>query len=101
MRIPDDKVRGKTVIEAGGQALGQVEALILDTNSWSVEGLEIRPRREIARLLGSARRLMRPDNAEIPIRAIKSVGDAILLTLNLDELSALLAGAPSEGAPLH
>ncbi len=100
MRIPDDKLRGRTVIEAGGQALGQVEALILNTNTWSVEGLEIRPRREVAHKLGSARRLMRPNNAEIPIRTVKSVGDAILLNLKLEELGALLAGT-GEGASLH
>ncbi|MGA9521063.1 MAG: PRC-barrel domain-containing protein [Myxococcaceae bacterium] len=101
MRISDDKLRGKTVIEAGGQALGQVEALILETDRWSVEGLEIRPRREVASQLGSARRLGRPNNAEIPIRTVKSVGDAILLSLSLDELGALLTGAAREGAPLY
>ncbi len=99
MRIADDKFRGKTVIEAGGQALGQVEALILETEGWSVESLEIRPRREIAQQLGTSRRLLRPNNAEIPIRAIKSVGDAILLSLSLEEVSALIAGA--EGAAAH
>ena len=43
MRLSDETLRGRTVIAADGQAIGEVAALFLDSDAWRVESLQIKP----------------------------------------------------------
>jgi sporulation protein YlmC with PRC-barrel domain len=90
MRLSDENLRGRTVIGADGQAVGEVAALFLDSDAWGIESLQVKLRKEIADRLGAARSVFRAGTVEIPIRLIQSVGDAVVLSVAVDGLRQVL-----------
>jgi sporulation protein YlmC with PRC-barrel domain len=93
MRLSDENLRGRTVIAADGQAIGEVAALFLDSDAWRVESLQIKLRKEVADQLGAARDMFHAGTLELPVRMIQSVGDAIVLSVPALELRQVLPGA--------
>jgi len=59
MRLSDENLRGRTVIAADGQAIGEVAALFLDSDAWRVESLQIKLRKDVADQLGASRSLLK------------------------------------------
>ena len=98
MRLSDENLRGRTVIAADGQAIGDVAALFLDSDAWRVESLQIKLRKEVADQLGATRGLFHAGTIEIPVRMVQSVGDAVVLSIPSLELRQVL---PSGGEPTH
>ena len=94
MRLSDENLRGRTVIAADGQAIGDVAALFLDSDAWRVESLQIKLRKEVADQLGAARGLFHAGTLELPVRMVQSVGDAVVLSIPALELRQVL---PSGG----
>jgi sporulation protein YlmC with PRC-barrel domain len=97
MRLSDANLRGLVVIGADGQALGDVDALLLDTATWSVDSLRVKLRKEAAERIGASRTMFRAATIEIPIRLIQSVGDAVLLTVAAEGLRE----EPDAGVAAH
>jgi sporulation protein YlmC with PRC-barrel domain len=93
MRLSDENLRGRTVIAADGQAIGEVAALFFDSDAWRVESLQIKLRKEVAGQLGAARGLFHAGRLELPVRLVQSVGDAIVLSVPALELRQVLPGA--------
>jgi hypothetical protein len=60
MRLSDENLRGRTVIGADGRAVGEIAALFLDSDAWTVEELRVKLRKEIADELGASRTLFPP-----------------------------------------
>jgi len=96
MRLSDENLRGRTVIGADGQAVGEVAALFLDSDAWGIQSLQVKLRKEIADQLGAARTVFHAGTVEIPIRLIQSVGDAVVLSAPVDGLRQVL---PEENQP--
>ena len=94
MRVSDDNLRGKTIIAADGQAVGEVVALLLDTETWSITSLQTKVRREMANKLGASRSIFHASTVEIPVNLVQSIGDAVVLSVATDQLRQLL---PAEG----
>ena len=97
MPISDEHLRGRTVIAADGQAIGEVATLFIDTSTWTVVGLQIKLSKPVAEQLGAARGLLRAATLELPVRLVQSVGDAVLLSVPTLELKQILTDA----ADLH
>jgi sporulation protein YlmC with PRC-barrel domain len=93
MRLSDENLRGRTVIAADGQAIGEVAALFLDSDAWRVESLRIKLRNEVADQLGATRGMFHAGTLELPVRMVQSVGDAIVLSVPALELRQVLPGA--------
>jgi sporulation protein YlmC with PRC-barrel domain len=91
MRLSDENLRGRTVIAADGQAIGEVAALFLDSDAWRVESLQVKLRNEVADQLGAARGMFHAGTVEIPIRMVQSVGDAVILSVGAHELREILS----------
>jgi sporulation protein YlmC with PRC-barrel domain len=99
MRLSDETLRGRTVIASDGLAVGQVAALFLDSDGWTVESLLVSLRREVADRLGVSRNVFRSGTLEIPTAMVQSVGDAVVLTVGVDALrGGVSAGAEAPGA---
>ena len=98
MRLSDESLRGRTVIASDGLAIGSIAVLFIDIDGWRVESLQVKLHKEVADRLGADRSWLRAGVVEIPIRIIQSVGDAVVLTLGVDELRQVLPGT-SESAP--
>ena len=86
MQISDEHLRGRTVIAADGQTIGEVAALFIDTSTWTIVALQIKLSKSAAEQLGAARGLLRAATFELPVRMVQSVADTVLLTVPTLEL---------------
>jgi sporulation protein YlmC with PRC-barrel domain len=93
MQISDEHLRGRTVIAAEGQAIGEVAALYIDTSTWMIVSLQVKLSKSAAEQLGAARSLLRAATFELPVRVVQSVGDAVLLSIPTLELRQILPQA--------
>ncbi|MBK7535534.1 MAG: PRC-barrel domain-containing protein [Myxococcales bacterium] len=100
MRLSDENLRGRTVISADGQVIGEVNALFLDSDAWRVESLQVSLNKDIADQLGAHRSTFHAGALEIPVRMIQSVGDTVVLSVPVDGLRAVLS-CDDEEKPLH
>ena len=101
MRISEDDLKGKTVIAADGQAIGQIASLCLESDTWSVDAVQVALRRPAAERLGASRSIFQRGAIEIPVRLIQSVGDAVVLSVPVDGLRQLLPPGPSTAEAQH
>jgi sporulation protein YlmC with PRC-barrel domain len=92
MRLSDENLRGRTVIAADGQAIGEIAALFLDSAAWRVESVQIKLRNEVADQLGATRGLFHAGTLEMPVSMIQSVGDAVVLSVSTQELRQVVPG---------
>jgi sporulation protein YlmC with PRC-barrel domain len=90
IRLSDETLRGRTVIASDGVAVGEVTALFLDVSAHRVEALQVKLRKEVADRLGAARGMFHAGVLEIPIAMVQSVGDAVVLTVAVDDLRQIL-----------
>ncbi len=74
MRFSDENLRGRTVIGADGQTIGEIAALFLNSDAWRVESLQIKLRKEVADQLGAPRGMFHAGTLELPVRMVQSVG---------------------------
>ena len=91
MRVSDVELRGRTVIGSDGNAIGEVLAILLDNETWSVTGLRLRLRGQVASQIGVDHSLFRPSTIEVPISQIQSVGDAVVLSVPASGLASQAA----------
>lgn len=90
MRLSDNNLRGRSVIAADGLAIGEISSVFIDAEAWRVESLQVTLHKDVADRLGADRSLFHAGMLELPIRMVQSVGDAVLLTVPLDELRQVL-----------
>ena len=93
MQVSDEHLRGRTVIAADGQAIGEVAALFIDTSTWIIVALQIKLSKSAAEQIGAARSLLRAATVELPVRLVQSVGDAVLLSVPTIELRQIIPDA--------
>ena len=93
MRLSDDNLRGRTVIAADGFAIGEIAVLFLDSEAWRVESLQVKLRKDVADRLGAGRTMFHAGVVEIPISMVQSVGDAVVLSVPVEDLRRVLPGA--------
>lgn len=95
MRLSDETLRGRTIIAADGQVVGEVHAVFLDSDVWRVQSLQVALRKDVADALGAHRSAFHAGALEIPVGMVQSVGDAVVLAVAVDGLRAVL---PNEDA---
>ena len=94
MRLSDENIRGRTVVAADGHVVGELATLFLDSDTWSVESIQVKLLKEIADQLGASRGVFRAGVLEVPVSMVQSVGDAVVLSVAVDGLRQVL---PAEG----
>ena len=80
MELSDEHFRGRTVIAADGQAIGEVGGLLIDTSTWAIVALRIKLHKPAAEQIGAVGGIFRAATVDLPIRLVQSVGDAVLLS---------------------
>ena len=98
MRLSDQSIRGRTVVAADGQMIGEIEALFLDSDGWRVESIQVKLRKGIADQLGATRSLFHAGALEIPVSMVQSVGDTIVLAVPVDGLRAVLPSGTGQAS---
>jgi sporulation protein YlmC with PRC-barrel domain len=101
MRLSEEDLRGRTVIASDGLAIGEITVLFLDTDAWRVESLQVRLRKDVADRIGADRGMFHAGALEIPVRMVQSVGDAVVLSVAVDELRQVLPGGTSQPPSAH
>ena len=96
MKIPVERLKGRTVITSDGLAIGEIDTLFLDGTAWRIASLRVRLRKEVADRLGAEHSLFRAGFVEIPIRMVQSAGDAVVLSVPEGALRQVL---PEEVEP--
>jgi sporulation protein YlmC with PRC-barrel domain len=97
-----DHLRGRTVLDAGGQVVGTLDELIVDTETLELAGIRLRLKREVAREIGASAGLFHGAMLELPMEMVSAAGDAVILSVPLARLHELAAGSdkrPPEPAP--
>lgn len=100
MRFTDVNLRGRAIITADGQVIGELAALVIESARLSVEAVHAKLRNDVADRLGAQRSVFHPAVVELPSRMIQSVGDTVVLSVGLEELGGFFRGE-SPSAPAH
>jgi sporulation protein YlmC with PRC-barrel domain len=90
MRLSDENLRGRPVVAADGQVIGDVSAVSIDSDQWKVETVRIKLRKNVAEQLGAAHDLFHSAIVEVPVQMIQSLGDAVVLSVTAIDLRELL-----------
>ena len=98
MRITDETLRGRTVVSADGNVIGSVAELFISSD-WRIESIRIELRKDIADRVGANRTLFHRATIELPISFIQSVGDAVVLSVDVDHLREAGRAPAAESAP--
>lgn len=99
MYISDADLRGRTVLGADGRAIGEITSVMIDSDGWRLQSLQVKLRREVREQLGVSRKLFGSPMVDIPIRAVQSVSDAVILSVSVDSLKDLMTPAETEQPP--
>lgn len=93
----DESIRGRKVVAADGQIVGEVADLMLNYATWQVESVQLKLIKEIADSLGIPRSMMRAATIDLPVHLVQSVGDAVLLSIPTGQLRPSVSG-PNKAA---
>jgi sporulation protein YlmC with PRC-barrel domain len=86
-------IRGRTVIDAAGRAIGTVEDLLVANDGWNLQALRVKLDHAVAKDLGQRRRAFHAAVLDIPMARVLAAGDAIVLSVPVDAL----VSQPEEG----
>ena len=93
----EETVRGRKVVAADGQIVGEVADLMVNYATWQVESVRVKLINQIADDLGVSRSMIRAATIDLPVHVIQSVGDAVLLSVPTGKLRATING-PNKAA---
>ncbi|WP_375759600.1 PRC-barrel domain containing protein [Corallococcus exercitus] len=91
MQFAESVVQGRMVVAAGGQALGNVETLSIDSETWKIDSIQVKLSSEAAELFGVYWNYFHAGRIYVPTRLVHSVSDTVLLSVTVDELREVLA----------
>ncbi len=94
----DESVRGRKVVAADGQIVGEVADLMINYETWQVESVRLKLVKEIADNLGISRSMIRAATIDLPVSMVQSVGDAILLLVSTGQLRSTVSGSGKAAA---
>ena len=84
--VSTEKLSGKNVIAAGGNILGEVKGVEINTANWQVTHLQVKLSGQAADHLGFKKRFG-TQTVCMPVSLISAVGDVITVAHTLEELS--------------
>ncbi len=103
MHLKLSEVRGRPVLDANGAVIGDIQAPLVDMETWLVDTLRVVVRRQAAREMALDWSLFKRPTVDVPTGLIQAAGDAIILRVSMAELrEAPATTAPDERlAPIH
>jgi len=97
MHLELNELPRRTVLDASGMVVGVIAAPVVDTETWVVDTLRVRLRRQAAADLDMPWSFFRRPTIDVPTGLVNAAGDAILLRVSLGELRE--AGVAQPGHP--
>jgi sporulation protein YlmC with PRC-barrel domain len=93
-----EELKGKTVLEAGGQVVGTLDELIIDTDPLALWGIRLRLKREIAKEIGASGGIIHGAVLDLSIEMVSAAGDAVILSVPLATLREVATGTERQAA---
>ena len=97
MLLEDGKLRGKKVITADGREVGEIGALEIELDVWKVQWLELKLLRDVLEALKLKKPLFGTVHARLAPERVHNVTDNVVLTIDFEQLGALLASDEPDG----
>jgi sporulation protein YlmC with PRC-barrel domain len=97
----DQSVKGRTVIDSQGRVLGQVDGLVIDSESWSVRFLRVKLEKDVSDTIGEPRGTFRAAVIDVPAEAVSGVGDTVVLSRPIASLAGESMAATADAAAGH
>lgn len=94
-----ENLRGRSVVDSSGKVVGEVEDVVIDTETWQVAALRLRLKRDMAASLGVKAGAFRTAILDVPSDAVQSTQDMVILRHNLRDL--LPSGPAQAPPPVH
>ncbi len=85
-------VEGMKVFAQAGREIGVVMGLDVDLSDFTIRTMEIKLRREILESLKMKVPLMGTQTIHLPVEHVEAIGDTVVLSTTVEELSALDLG---------
>ena len=99
MRLSDKTLQGRTVISADGKAIGSISEIFISSSEWRIESIRIELHKDIADRIGANRTIFHRGTIELPVSFVQSVSDAVLLTLDVEQLREARRSPATDTAP--
>ena len=84
-----NKLSGMRVITADAHALGEVDGVHADIETWSITHVDVDLTKEAAKEFGFKKSLLGSLTVCLPVNAVKKVGDVIALNKSLADVKNL------------
>ncbi len=88
MRVSN--IYGMYVLTSDGEKIGEVLDIQVDTGSWKLTKLVLKPSDKIAKEFGLKKRFRGSKPVEMEVNVIKSIQDVIMLSLDSKEFRKML-----------
>ncbi len=75
----EEALYGRSVIDSAGRVIGALEGLTIDTESWRVEAIRVKLRKEVTKEIGTSHSTFRAARQDVPVDFIRSVSDTLIL----------------------
>jgi sporulation protein YlmC with PRC-barrel domain len=82
-------LKGKKVVGAKGQNVGEVESLDLEPSTWQVTGLQVSLTNEAAKELECNKSFLRKVVVSVPTKIVDTVGNMIILNEDIQDFKTL------------
>ena len=99
LRISLDELPGRSVLDSTGRVIGRVDRVMIDLETWAVDSLRVRLRRDACADLGLEWSPFRPAALDVPTGLVLAARDAVILRAALDELASLAPGNEAIASP--
>lgn len=82
----EQSVQGRPVVDASGHVIGNVDQLVLESESLRITGFMVKLHAEAADAIGAEHGLFRAAVLDVPSEAIQSVSDTVVLRVDAASL---------------
>jgi sporulation protein YlmC with PRC-barrel domain len=86
----------KKILTQDGREVGYVEAIDVDLETWKVQSMELKLRRDALEALHIKRPLFGTRSARLSVEHVSGVTDSVVLKTGMEELSAKLSDVEHE-----
>jgi sporulation protein YlmC with PRC-barrel domain len=93
-------LKGRTVLDDGGNVVGALDEVFIDPASWQVEAVRVKLDRGASEEMGARSGMFHSVTANIPCAMVRAAGDAVILSVSRAAVQELVKGA-GDSEPAH
>lgn len=83
------ELKGKDVLSQDGRECGEVEDVVIDYDSWSIQALVVKLERELLEKFSMKKPMFGSQTIRLQTGHVSGIGDKVILHKSLDELASI------------